>query len=106
MNIDSIGPETVDDYYRRGLVRNIADLYTIQKDAINASGTREKSATEGTGRHRGGFQEGTFERAVFATRHPLRRRNIGLLARHFKTNGGCAMRQWNSSRRWTASEKS
>ena len=26
MNIDSLGPETVDEYYRRRLIRNVADL--------------------------------------------------------------------------------
>ena len=85
MNIDSIGPETVDDYYRRGLVRNIADLYTIQKDAINASGTREKSAQKVLA----GIEASKkvpFERVVFA----LGIRFVGetsakLLARHFKT---------------------
>lgn len=85
MNIDSLGPETVDDYYRRGLVRNIADLYTIQKDAINASGTREKSAQKVLA----GIEASKkvpFERVVFA----LGIRFVGetsakLLARHFKT---------------------
>lgn len=85
MNIDSIGPETVDDYYRRGLVRNIADLYTIQKDAINASGTREKSAQKVLA----GLEASKkvpFERVVFA----LGIRFVGetsakLLARRFKT---------------------
>lgn len=85
MNIDSIGPETVDDYYHRGLVRNIADLYTIQKDAINASGTREKSAQKVLA----GIEASKkvpFERVVFA----LGIRFVGetsakLLARHFKT---------------------
>lgn len=85
MNIDSLGPETVDDYYRRGLVRNIADLYTIQKDAINASGTREKSAQKVLA----GIEASKkvpFERVVFA----LGIRFVGetsakLLARRFKT---------------------
>ena len=30
MNIDSLGPETVDEYYRRGLIKNVADLYDIE----------------------------------------------------------------------------
>lgn len=29
MNIESLGPETVDDYFERGLVRTPADLYTL-----------------------------------------------------------------------------
>ena len=30
MNIDSLGPETIDDYYQRGLIRDISDLYKIK----------------------------------------------------------------------------
>ena len=41
MNIDSLGPETVDDYYRRGLIRNVADLYDIDVQQINGDGSRE-----------------------------------------------------------------
>ena len=44
MNIDSIGPETVDDFYRHGLVRNVADLYDIEVQQINGDGSRQKSA--------------------------------------------------------------
>lgn len=29
MNIDSLGPETVDDYFQRGLIHNVADLYDL-----------------------------------------------------------------------------
>ena len=32
MNIDSLGPETVDEYFRRGLIHNVADLYDIDYD--------------------------------------------------------------------------
>lgn len=85
MNIDSLGPETVDEYYRRGLVHNIADLYTIKVQDINGSGNRERSARK--------IVDGIaasklvpFERVVFA----LGIRFVGetsarLLARHFKT---------------------
>ena len=45
MNIDSIGPETVDDYFQRGIIRNVADLYDIKIQDIDGSmGTRVKSA--------------------------------------------------------------
>ncbi len=84
MNIDSLGPETVDDYYRRGLIRNVADLYTIDVQQINGDGSREKSARKIVN----GIQKSTevpFERVVFA----LGIRFVGetsakLLARHFK----------------------
>jgi len=85
MNIDSIGPETVDDYFRRGLIRNIADLYTIDVQQINGDGSREKSARKIVNSIRASV-EMPFERVLFA----LGIRFVGetsakLLARHFKT---------------------
>lgn len=85
MNIDSLGHETVDEYYRRGLVHNIADLYTIKVQDINGSGNRERSArkiVDGIA----ASKQVPFERVVFA----LGIRFVGetsarLLARHFKT---------------------
>ena len=84
MNIESLGPETVDDYYRRGLIRNVADLYDIDVQQINGDGSREKSArkiVDGIA----ASKEVPFERVVFA----LGIRLVGetsakLLARHFK----------------------
>lgn len=85
MNIDSLGPETVDEYFRRGLIHNVADLYEIRVKDINAGGTREKSARK--------IVQGIevskqvpFERVVFA----LGIRFVGetaakLLARHFRS---------------------
>ena len=85
MNIDSLGPETVDEYYRRGLIHNVADLYDIGGQHINGDGSRTKSAQ----RIVNGIQkskEVPFERVVFA----LGIRFVGetsarLLARHFKS---------------------
>ena len=34
MNINSLGPETVDDYYWRGLIRDAADLYELTEEQI------------------------------------------------------------------------
>ena len=84
MNIDSLGPETVDDYYRQGLIHNIADLYTIDVQQINGDGSREKSARKIVGSIEASKQI-PFERVVFA----LGIRFVGetsarLLARHFK----------------------
>ena len=84
MNIDSLGPETIDEYYRRGIIKNIADLYDIDVQQINGDGSREKSArkiVEGIAASR----EVPFERVVFA----LGIRLVGetsakTLARHFK----------------------
>lgn len=85
MNIDSLGPETVDDYYRRGLIHNIADLYCIQVQDINGSGNRERSARKIVASIEASKQV-PFERVVFA----LGIRFVGetsarLLARHFKS---------------------
>lgn len=84
MNIDSLGPETVDDYYRRGLIHNVADLYDIRVEQINGDGSRQKSAqkvVDGIAASR----QVPFERVVFA----LGIRFVGetsarLLARKFK----------------------
>lgn len=85
MNIDSIGPETVDDFYRHGLVRNVADLYDIKVEQINGDGSRQKSAEKIVNGIEASKQV-PFERVVFA----LGIRFVGettarLLARHFKT---------------------
>lgn len=85
MNIDSIGPETVDDFYRHGLVCNVADLYDIEVQQINGDGSRQKSAEKIVNGIEASKQV-PFERVVFA----LGIRFVGettarLLARHFKT---------------------
>lgn len=84
MNIESLGPETVDDYYRHGLVKNVADLYDIDVQQINGDGSREKSARKIVDGIEASKQV-PFERVVFA----LGIRLVGettakLLARHFK----------------------
>lgn len=85
MDIDSLGPETVDEYYRRGLIRNVADLYDIRVEQINgADGGREKSAQKIV-RSIADSAQVPFERVVFA----LGIRFVGeiaakALARHFK----------------------
>lgn len=85
MNIDSLGPETVDEYYRRGLIHNIADLYKIQVQDINGTGNRERSAQKIVNSIEAS-KKVPFERVVFA----LGIRFVGetsarLLARRFKT---------------------
>ena len=45
MNIDSLGPETVADYYERGLIHNVADLYELTvADITGGNANRERSA--------------------------------------------------------------
>ena len=84
MNIDSLGPETVDTYYERGLIENIADLYTLTPEQLNYEGNREKSANKIVAAIEASKQV-PFERVVFA----LGIRMVGettakILARHFK----------------------
>lgn len=84
MNIDSLGPETIAEYYRIGLVRDVADLYDINVNMINGGGNRNKSAkkiVDGIAASR----SVPFERVVFA----LGIRFVGetsakLIARRFK----------------------
>ncbi|MBQ2166105.1 MAG: NAD-dependent DNA ligase LigA, partial [Bacteroidaceae bacterium] len=86
MNIESLGPETVDDYYQRGLIHNIADLYLIKaSDISGAKNERAKSALKIVEGVKTSLQV-PFERVVFA----IGIRFVGettakLLARHFKT---------------------
>ncbi len=85
MNIDSLGPETIDDYYRQGLIKNIADLYLIQVQQINGDGSREKSARKVV-QSIEASKSVPFERVVFA----LGIRFVGetsakILARKFRT---------------------
>ena len=84
MHIDSLGPETIDEYYRRGLVKNVADLYDIDVQQINGDGSRTRSAQKIVNAIRESVNV-PFERVVFA----LGIRFVGetsarLLARHFK----------------------
>ena len=86
MDISQLGPETVEDYYSRGLIRDASDLYEIRTEDINgADGTRQRSAeriVEGIAQSR----SVPFERVVYA----LGIRFVGKvvakqLARHFKS---------------------
>jgi DNA ligase (NAD+) len=85
MNIIGLGPEIIEDYYHRKLIRNIADLYTIDVQQINGDGSRSKSAQNIVNSIQKS-KEVPFERVVFA----LGIRFVGetsarLLARHFKS---------------------
>lgn len=86
MNIASLGPETIAEYFRRGIIRDPADLYEIRRDQISgARGQKDKSASKILL----GIQESTkvpFERVLYA----LGIRFVGetaakTLARNFKS---------------------
>ncbi|MBR4406002.1 MAG: NAD-dependent DNA ligase LigA [Bacteroidaceae bacterium] len=45
MNIQSLGPETVDEYFNQGLIRDAADLYTLtEEQLLNETASNRKSA--------------------------------------------------------------
>lgn len=66
MNIEGLGPETVDQFYQKGMIRNIADLYQLKvSDICCLERMGEKSAEniiQGITRSK----EVPFERVLFA----------------------------------------
>lgn len=86
MNIDSLGPETVDDFYQRHLISNVADLYTLTPLQVSGGNTnRRVSATKAVSAIEAS-KAVPFERVVYA----IGIRFVGettakLLARKFKS---------------------
>jgi DNA ligase (NAD+) len=85
MNIESLGPETVDDYFQRGLIHDAADLYSLKvEDLAGSEGSKIKSAQKIID----GIEESKnipFENSLYA----LGIRFVGkvvakTIARHFK----------------------
>lgn len=66
MNIEGLGPETVDQFYQEGLIHNVADLYSLSADDIcRLDRMGEKSADniiQGIARSK----EVQYERVLFA----------------------------------------
>ena len=66
MNIDSLGPETVDLFYQKGLIQNVADLYTLKAtDIYRLERMGEKSAVNIINGIRNS-KNVPFERVLFA----------------------------------------
>ena len=66
MNIDSIGPETIEQLYNYGLIKNIADIYTMQpEDLMFLPRMGEKSAMNIVNAVKASLQV-PFERVLFA----------------------------------------
>ena len=85
MNIDSIGPETIADYYRRGIIHDAADLYDIDIRQIDGGGKKAKSARNIIDGIRKSLDV-PFERVLFAIGIRLvGETSAKLLARHFKS---------------------
>ena len=86
MNIMSLGPETVDEYWSRGLIHNVADLYDLTVIQITGGNKNRRLSAENVIKGIDASKQVPFERVVFA----LGIRFVGetsgkLLARHFKT---------------------
>lgn len=86
MNIDTLGPETVDAYFERGLIHDAADLYSLKlSDLCGPDGARRRSA-ENVIRAIEESKQVPFERVLYA----LGIRFVGKvaaknLARHFRS---------------------
>ncbi|MCH5181726.1 MAG: NAD-dependent DNA ligase LigA [Prevotellaceae bacterium] len=67
MNIESLGPETIGDYFDRGLIRDAADLYGLTlADLAGPDRSREKSARKVIEGLRRSAAETPFENVLFA----------------------------------------
>ena len=66
MNIDTLGPETIEDFFARGLIRDYADLYTLTVDQLSGyNDTRIRSARK-TIQAIEDSRQVPFERVLFA----------------------------------------
>ncbi len=66
MNIDGLGPETVDMFYRLGLIKNTADLYQLTADAIKNQDRMGEKSAENIIKGIEASKEVPFERVLFA----------------------------------------
>lgn len=66
MNIDGLGPETVDLFYRLGLIKNVADLYTLTVDSINKLDRMGDKSAENIIKGIEASKQVPFERVIFA----------------------------------------
>lgn len=66
MNIDTLGPETIEDFFARGLIRDYADLYNLTVDQLSGyNDTRIRSARK-TIQAIEASRQVPFERVLFA----------------------------------------
>ena len=66
MNIDGLGPETVDMFYRLGLIKNTADLYRLTADDIKGLDRMGEKSAENIINGINQSKEVPFERVIFA----------------------------------------
>ena len=66
MNIDGLGPETVDLLYQEGLIHTAADLYTLQEEDILKLDRMGKKSAENILKGINASKDVPFERVLFA----------------------------------------
>lgn len=66
MNIDGLGPETVDLFFRLGLIHNTADLYELRAENIKGLDRMGEKSAENIVTSIAQSKEIPFERAIFA----------------------------------------
>lgn len=66
MNIDGLGPETVDMFYRLGMIKNSADLYDLKADDIKGLDRMGEKSADNIIKGILKSKEVPFERVIFA----------------------------------------
>ena len=85
MNIDTLGPETIDDFYARGLIHNYADLYTLTVDQLSGYNDSRIRSARKTIQAIDDSRQVPFERVLFALGIRFVGENVAkVLARSFK----------------------
>ena len=85
MNIDTLGPETIDDFYARGLIHNYADLYTLTVDQLSGYNDSRIRSARKTIQAIADSRQVPFERVLFALGIRFVGENVAkVLARSFK----------------------
>lgn len=66
MNIEGLGPETVDQFYQEGLIHNVADLYSLSADDICRLDRMGKKSADNIIQGIARSKEVPYERVLFA----------------------------------------
>ncbi len=66
MNIETLGPETIDDLYSRGLIHNVADLYDLTVDQLSGFNDSRIRSARKTIQAIADSRQVPFERVLFA----------------------------------------
>ncbi len=66
MDIEGLGPETVDLFYQKGLIKDVADLYQLQPEAIRTLNRMGEKSAENIVKSIRDSRSVPFERVLFA----------------------------------------